>query len=131
MFKAIQYFLVGSLASRESTLQGDPFMNAIHETQRQLFEPGYGEKVEEERRRRDWLRKRLWHNGEHANCCKKCFQAGYVIAAALAERTDLIAKYPELIPVFHELSRNGMVETAFAKTRGYSAEAAAGRTSPR
>lgn len=109
----------------------DPFLvsceNHMHELHRSTFDPVYRKREAEEGRRREWISKRLWHNGEHSHCCKKCFQAGYVIAAMLAEQADLIERYPELLPVFEELSRDGMLESAFAQYRGYSASHNAAR----
>lgn len=69
---------------------------------------GYEEQLERQRRR-SWVRSRLWHNGRHANCCMRCMQAGYVMALLHADRLDLMAEYPELISVYEELVRDGMI----------------------
>lgn len=62
-------------------------------------------------RRKAWVRSRLWHNGKHANCCRGCFQAGYVMALLRAGRLDLLAEYPELIRVYEDLQRDGYLNT--------------------
>jgi hypothetical protein len=73
------------------------------------------ESREDDRERRQWLRNRLWHNGPHADCCKKCFQAGYVIALARANRADLISEFPELVAVFKELAKDGLLSAALRR----------------
>lgn len=67
--------------------------------------------MEESRRRKQWLRQRFWHNGPHANCCPKCLQAGYVMALVNVNRLDLLGEYPELVGVYEELLRDGMLAT--------------------
>ena len=69
----------------------------------------------EEQKRRQWLNNRFWHNGPHAQCCKKCFQAGYVVALVHAERLDLLGEHPELIAVAKEMMANGLLQTAARK----------------
>lgn len=65
----------------------------------------------EERRRQAWITARLWHNGPHANCCKTCVQAGYVLALARANRLDLITEFPELDRIRDELDRSGLLKS--------------------
>jgi hypothetical protein len=64
---------------------------------------------EDERKKQKWIRDRLWHNGPHASCCKKCLQAGYVLALVRTSRLDLIGEFPELLAVYEELQHDGML----------------------
>jgi len=68
------------------------------------------ERMEDDQRRR-WFRNRMWHNGPHGHCCSKCLQAGYVMALVRIGRLDLLAEYPELIAVYEELQRDGMLRS--------------------
>jgi hypothetical protein len=63
----------------------------------------------DDHRRQNWLHARLWHTGPHAQCCPKCYQAGYILALVRAGRIDLLAEYPELITVYEELVRDGFI----------------------
>jgi hypothetical protein len=65
---------------------------------------------EDERKKQNWIRDRLWHNGPHASCCKKCLQAGYVLALVRTTRLDLIGEFPELLAVYEELQHDGMLQ---------------------
>ena len=80
----------------------DPFhqVDAINASFEQLFDASD---------RREWIRGRLWHNGPHAQCCKKCLQAGYTMAMVRANRLDMLGEYPELIAVYEELVKDGMI----------------------
>ena len=69
----------------------------------------------EEKKRQAWISARLWHNGPHGSCCKKCCQAGYVFALVRANRLDLLSEYPELIAVYEDLQRDGMVQSFAAR----------------
>jgi hypothetical protein len=71
----------------------------------------------QDERRRQWFTSRLWHNGEHSNCCPKCLQAGYVMALVHTDRLDLLGEYPELITLYEELRRDGMLHPVMVKTR--------------
>jgi hypothetical protein len=64
---------------------------------------------EDERKKQKWIRARLWHHGPHAGCCKKCLQAGYVLALVRTSRLDLIGELPELVGVYEELQHDGML----------------------
>jgi len=68
----------------------------------------------EDWKRQEWFSNRLWHNGPHANCCKKCLQAGYVLALVRANRIDLLGEFPELIKVYEELRDAGMLRPLMA-----------------
>lgn len=72
----------------------------------------------EERRRREWIRKRLWYNGPHKDCCPKCLQAGYIMGLRRTCRLDLLAEYPEIIETYEELVKDGLVGSApFSSSR--------------
>ena len=63
----------------------------------------------EDERRQAWFTARLWHNGPHAACCPKCMQAGYVLALVRCDQLHLLGEHPELITVYEELVRDGMI----------------------
>lgn len=70
---------------------------------------------EENQKRRRWFADRLWHNGPHHHCCPRCLQAGYVIALVRVGRLDLLGEFPELIVVYEELQRDGMLRPEVVK----------------
>lgn len=111
-FNEIRYLLFGPPRGRRSwTIEEDPIcgptMNAANEMFKRL-DPQYRNHEREEERRRRWFSDRLWHNGSHSNCCRRCFQAGYVVALLRCNRPELLREYPELIAVYGELQRDGM-----------------------
>jgi hypothetical protein len=136
MFNGIRSFIFGTPGARPvsnhqhaQTIFDECFPPSADQLNRRRMraDPDYAEKYEEECRRREWYKARLWNNKPHQSCCAKCFQAGYVIAAFLAKREDLIEKYPELSLVYEELRKDGMLDTAFSQADGYSAETAVSR----
>jgi hypothetical protein len=94
-------------AEQEAVTGWTNFNRLIEEDFPELF--GRRSDADAERRQR-WFRDRLWHNGAHAQCCPKCLQAGYVMALVRANRLDLLGEYPELIAVYKELLRDGILK---------------------
>jgi hypothetical protein len=113
VLKAFRQLLFGSQLGTPSSLDRDPVVGPAiagsNEFARYCFDEQYRGQREEERRRKEWVLKRLWHNGPHAHCCKRCMQAGYVMALLHAGRLDLMSEYPELNGVYEELLRDGMI----------------------
>jgi hypothetical protein len=78
------------------------------------------EALEGDRRRRAWVSARLWYNGPHVVCCKRCTQAWYVLALVRADRLDLLSEFPELFGVYEELRADGMLQQTRPSDHGFS-----------
>ena len=109
-----------ALALSQSTTQPERDSDPVEEVTASIWrhiENGlrHADQQVEDRKRQEWFTSRLWHNGAHAQCCPKCLQAGYVMALVKTGRLDLLGEYPELIALYQELRRDGMLQPVMAK----------------